>query len=120
MLCALACGSSVTSSSTSLLDPSQIRDPVPAMAVSAAGVAPALLHLNAPIVVTFTNQDGVAHRLEAAPELGYGGCPEMAQLSSLEPGKSGTVAFNRSELICAFHDAAAPANKALQGIVVLH
>lgn len=84
------------------------------------GVAPQLLHLDAPVTVTFTNQDAVTHRFEAAPELGYGPCPEMAQLSTLEPGRSGTVVFTRTELICAFHDAAAPTNKAFQGIVVLH
>jgi hypothetical protein len=118
-LWASACGSSITDSS-SLLDPSQVRSIVPAFDVATAGVAPQVLHLNAPVTVTFTNQDAMAHRFEAAPELGYGACPEMAQLSDLEPGHSGTVMFARTELICAFHDAAAPTNKAFQGIVVLH
>ena len=58
--------------------------------------------------------------VEAAPELGAGDCPEMAQLETLEPGKRGTVTLARSVSICGFHEAAAPSNMAFKGLIVVH
>jgi hypothetical protein len=121
LLWATACGSSITAPPTnSLLDPSQPRSPNPAVTVSAAGVDPQTLHLDSPVAVKFTNNDRVAHKFEAALELGDGDCPEMNQLGTLESGQSGTVAFTRSGIICAFHDAGAPTNFAFKGLLVIH
>jgi hypothetical protein len=120
---AAACGSGGLISSTptpkSLLDADQARtDPV--VRVSSAGVAPQTSHLDAPVTVTFINDDAVAHRFEAALELGAGDCPEMALLETLEPGKRGTVTLSRSVSICGFHEAAAPGNMAFKGLIVVH
>jgi len=90
------------------------------MKISAAGVSPDSLHLNAPVTVTITNDDAAAHRLDPAPELGYGACTEMEQLGTLQPGQSGEVKIERAEVICAFHDSASPANQAFQGFIVVH
>jgi len=116
-----ACGSSVTLSPVELplLDPSQPRD-APTVTVSSAGVTPQVLHVNAPVTVSFRNSDGAAHRFEPAPELGYGDCTELGQLGTLAPGQNGTLAITRTGLICAYHDAAGPANRAFQGLIVLH
>ena len=121
LLCSTACGSSITAPPTnSLLDPSQPRSPNPAVTVSAAGVDPQTLHLDAPVGVKVTNEDHVAHKFEAALELGDGDCPEMNQLPTLEPGQNGTVTITRSGIICAFHDAGAPTNFAFKGLLVIH
>jgi hypothetical protein len=121
LLFSTACGSSITAPPTnSLLDPSEPRSPNPALTVSAAGVDPQTLHLDSPVSVKFTNADHVAHKFEAALELGDGDCPEMNQLPTLEPGQNGSVAFTRSGVICAFHDAGAPTNFAFKGLIVLH
>ena len=90
------------------------------MLISAAGVNPNALHLNAPVTVTLTNNDAAAHRLEPAPELGFGDCPEVNQLGTLQPGQSGTITITRTQVICGFHDSAAPANLAFQGFIVAH
>jgi hypothetical protein len=90
------------------------------MLISAAGVSPDILHLDAPVTVTITNNDGAAHRLEPAPELGYGDCPEVNELGTLQPGQSGKVTITRALVICVFHDSAAPANQAFQGFIVVH
>ena len=123
VLSASACGSGGLISSTptdkSLLDSSEARTE-PIIRVSAAGVAPQVAHLDAPVVVTFINGDAVAHKFEAAPELRYGDCPEMAQLGNLDPGQSGTVSFQRTVVICAFHDAATPTKVPFQGVIVVH
>jgi hypothetical protein len=118
-LVALSCSRSITSS-MSLLDPEWPRTASPTMRLSTAGINPDLLHLNAPVTVTITNDDGAAHRLEPAPELGYGRCSEMEQLGTLLPGQSGTVTIERREVICTFHDSAAPANQSFQGFIVVH
>ena len=67
---ATGCGSSITSDPKELLDPTQVRDDVPAVSITPKGVSPQTLHLDAPVTVTFTNDDRAAHRLEPAPELG--------------------------------------------------
>ncbi|HKC13085.1 MAG TPA: hypothetical protein VKI41_13715, partial [Vicinamibacteria bacterium] len=121
LFCSTACGSSITGPPTnSLLDPSQPRSLNPAVTVSATGVDPQTLHLDSPVSVKFTNEDRVAHKFEAALELGDGDCPEMSQLATLEPGQSGTVAITRSGIICAFHDAGAPTSFAFKGLLVVH
>jgi len=118
-LMAISCSRSITSS-VSLLDPEWPRTANPTLRISAAGVQPDILHLDAPVTVTVTNDDGAAHRLEPAPELGYGRCAEIDQLGTLEAGQSAKVTIERREVICAFHDSAAPANQSFQGFIVVH
>ena len=119
---AAACGSSITSppEQSSLLDSSQPRSLDSTVSISSAGVFPQVLHVNAPVTVTFKNADGAAHRVEAAPELGYGNCTELAQFATLGPGESGTVTLSRTGVICGYRDSAGPTNFAFQGLIVLH
>ncbi len=77
-------------------------------------------HLAREVPVRFVNEDAVAHRLTAAPELGYGDCPEMTALGSLAPGASRSVTVDRPNAYCAFHDQGNPASFPFQGILVLH
>ncbi len=122
-LLTLACGSSITSepqpAPSNLLDSSQPRTDS-SVTISATGVSPQVLHLNAPVTVRFTNADSAAHRVEPAPELRFDNCPEFNQVGTLEPGQTGEATFTRTVLICAYHDAAGPQNVAFQGLVVLH
>jgi len=116
-----SCGSSFTESGPSdLLDPKQPRDPAPVLTIAASGVTPAVSHVSPGVPVRFVNGDSVAHKLVAAPELGYGDCPEMATLGALAPGQSGSVTLTRALVICGFHDEAGPANRAFQGLLVAH
>jgi hypothetical protein len=119
---AVGCGSSITSppETLSLLDPLQPRSQDSAVTISSAGVSPQVLHLNTPVTVRFTNGDRAAHKLEPAPELQYGDCPEMSQLGTLPPGETGSVTLSRSGIICAYHDSAGPSDPNFQGLIVLH
>jgi plastocyanin len=123
-LLAAACGSSsITNSGGSildLLDPNQPRDPAPTVSITAAGVAPQVSHLNRGTPVRFVNNDSVNHRLGPAPELRYDNCPELDGLPNLEPGQSASVTIDRNGTVCAFHDDAQPATRALQGVLVVH
>jgi hypothetical protein len=116
---AASCSRSITSS-TSLLDPEWPRSANPTMRITGGGVNPDILHLDAPVTVTVTNEDAAAHRLDPAPELGYGNCTEIEQIGTLQPGQSGRLTIGRGGVICAFHDSAAPANQSFQGFIVVH
>lgn len=115
------CGSSFTESGQlSLLDPNQPRDPAPVITITAAGLTPPVVHASPGVPTKFVNNDTVSHHLVADPALGYGDCPEMAALPVLGPGETGTVDVARINVICAFEDAAAPKNRAFQGLLVSH
>lgn len=123
-LCALACGSSFTSStplsSLGLLDPDQPRSAVPAVTVSSAGFSPQVLHVDHPVTVTFTNADTVTHRLEWAPELNWDNCPELETQIVLQPEKTAAVAFSEKDAVCTYHDVDHPGTPAFQGYIAIH
>jgi plastocyanin len=95
-------------------------DPNPIVRINTTGVSPQVSHLAAGVAVRFVNEDGVAHQVAAAPELGYGDCPELASIGTLQPGASRSVTVARTDVYCAFHDQANPANFPYQGLLVVH
>lgn len=109
----------VTLPPTALLDPSQPRTP-PVVTITAAGVSPVASHLDHPVTVQFVNRDAVPHRPEAAPEVGNGDCPEMAQAGTIAPGATGTVTITKGSYICSFRDGLQPGTLAFKGILVVH
>ncbi|HET7292708.1 MAG TPA: hypothetical protein VFM88_09795 [Vicinamibacteria bacterium] len=113
-----SCSKSVTSVDPVRLD--ETLDPAPLVRITALGVTPKVSHLARAVPVRFVNEDAVARRLSAAPELGYGDCAEMAGLGLLQPGASGTVTVDRPASYCAFHDQADPTSYPFQGILVVH
>jgi plastocyanin len=116
-----SCGSTFTESGAKdLLDPSQLRDAAPVVNIAASGVTPTISHVSPGVPIRFVNSDSVPHKLAAAPELGYGDCPEMATLGVLAAGQSGSVTLDRALVICGFHDEAGPTNRAFQGLLVAH
>ena len=115
-----SCGSTFNQGPKDLLDPTQARDPAPVVTIAASGVTPTISHVSPGVPIQFVNRDGVAHKLVAAPELGYGDCPEMATLGVLAAGQTGSVTLKRDQAICGFHDDAGPANRAFQGLLVAH
>ena len=68
----------------------------------------------------FVNRDTVPHRLESAPEVGNGDCPEMAQAGTIAAGATASVTLDRAGYICSFRDGLQPANVALKGILVVY
>jgi hypothetical protein len=122
-LALMACTSNtvrtVTLPPTALLDPSQPRTP-PVVTLTASGVSPVASHLDHPVTVRFVNRDAVAHRPEAAPEVGNGDCPEMAQAGTIAPGATGTVTITQGSYICSFRDGLQPGALAFKGILVVH
>jgi hypothetical protein len=123
LVLASACSSNtvrtVTMPNSALLDPNQPRTE-PVVTVTARGVNPVASHLDRPVTVRFVNNDSAPHRLESAPELGNGDCPEMASVGLLEPGATGTATIDKSGYICSFRDGLQPANVAFKGILVVH
>jgi hypothetical protein len=109
----------VTLPPTALLDPSQPRTP-PVVTFTASGVTPVASHLDHPVTVQFVNRDAVPHRPEAAPEVGNGDCPEMAQAGTIAPGTTGTVTITKGSYICSFRDGLQPGALSFKGILVVH
>ena len=109
----------VTLPPTALLDPSQPRTP-PVVTITASGVNPVASHLDHPVTVQFVNRDAVPHRPEAAPEVGNGDCPEMAQAGTIAPGATGTATITKGNYICSFRDGLQPGALAFKGILVVH
>jgi hypothetical protein len=123
LLALAACTSNVvrtvTTPTANLLDPSQPRtDPV--VTITAAGVNPVASHLDHPVTVQFVNRDSAPHRPEAAPEVGNGDCPEMAQVGTIAPGETATVTIDRASYVCSFRDGLQPGQLAFKGILVVH
>ncbi len=79
-----------------------------------------VLHVGYPVTVTFTNNDTVPHKFEAAPELGWDNCPELNTLATLKPGAKVALPFVEKNAVCAYHDVAQPKVVSLQGYVVIH
>ena len=118
-----ACGGSYFTSSTpdpSLLDPSQPRSPKAEVDVKSTGFDPQVLHVDAPVTVTFVNEDSVPHTLQSAPNLGWDDCPEMRTVGTLQPSQRLAVAFSESDAVCAYDDAARASVTAFQGYIAIH
>jgi hypothetical protein len=114
------CGSTYFGSPTrDLLDPSQPRDPDPVIIVSATGLNPRSLHVNAAAPTRIVNQDAVGHAFAAAPDQGYGDCPEMQAAGTVAPGETLTVSIRRYG-VCAFRDVAHPTDTAFLCLLVVH
>ena len=119
VLLGVGCTKSSITSSGSLYDFDERTDPVPVVTISSTGFRPQVSHVDRAVVIRLVNADTASHRLISAPELGYGECPEMATVSALAPGESGSVVVNRNGL-CPFRDEDRPNNTAFQGMLVVH
>jgi hypothetical protein len=119
VLFAGGCTKSSITSSGSLYDFDERTDPVPVVTISSTGFRPQVSHVDRSVVIRLVNADTVPHRLISAPELGYGECPEMATVSTLAPGESGSIVVNRNGL-CPYRDEDRPNNTAFQGMLVIH
>lgn len=115
----VGCTRSSIESSGSLFNFDERTDPAPVVTISSTGFQPRVSHVDRSVVIRLVNADTVSHRLVAAPELGYGDCPEMATVNALAPGESGTVVVNRSGL-CPYKDEARGATQPFQGMLVVH
>jgi len=116
-----ACGSTYFESSGAmdLLDPSQVREPAPLVVLSTTGVGPRVVHMFPSVPVRFVNEDRVSHTVTDAPELGYGDCPDVRRVGTVEAGQTVSVAIERYG-VCAFRDLTQPQNPAYQGLLVVH
>jgi hypothetical protein len=122
LLCVTAgCGSTYFERSTAvdLLDPSQARAPDPLVVLSTTGVGPRVVHMFPSVPVRFLNEDSVPHTVTDAPDLGYGECPDVRRVGTVEAGQAISVAIERYG-VCAFRDLTQPQNPAYQGLLVVH
>ena len=117
-----ACGSSTTSSSaggspTEGFEPPP--DPSPVVRMRSSGVTPQVTHVESGVQIAFVNEDGAEHHIVSAPDLGYGACPEVDEIGLLAPGATRHTTLRR-EVYCAFRSQSRPADRAFQGLLVVH
>jgi plastocyanin len=83
------------------------------VSITATGVAPKAVCIRPTGTVTFTNNDTVAHDIEADA-----GCTPL-NLGAIAPAASKVATFPSAE-ICAYHDALNATNAAYQGTVAVN
>jgi plastocyanin len=85
--------------------------------ITAAGVNPSTLTVDAGSVVRFVNQDSVNHDIASDPHPSHTDCPELNRVRLLKPGDSGETSAFSSGRSCKFHDHGQPSNAALKGTI---
>src|SRR6185503_19331420 len=111
--------SSVTITRDDLLSPDQVLTADPVVTISASGIRPDVNHVGRGAPIRFVNADTIPHTLKAAPELGYGNCPDIARLATLAPAQELVLAVENYG-ICAIKDAELGASRSFQALLVVH
>ena len=71
------------------------------------------------LTTRFVNNDTRPHEIRSNPHPTHGDCPEINDLSTLQPGQSGlTRAFTR-EIACGYHDNLDDTNRAWRGQIIV-
>ena len=87
--------------------------------ITPTGTSPQVLHVWEGRKAAFVNADARSHTLFADPHPAHTECAGILNLGTLEPGERREV-VNLPIDACFYHDEADPANKAFQGVVVVH
>jgi plastocyanin len=114
---AVACGGDSGDGGTPMTpspNPSQ-----PTITITASGVSPRDLTINAGQRVLFVNNDSRAHQMNSDPHPDHGDCPAIDQVGFLAPSQSretGNFVFART---CGYHDHNLFNVAALQGRIIV-
>lgn len=87
--------------------------------ITAAGVSPLVLHVWTTRTAVFVNGDTQAHAIFADPHPAHSECQGMLNIGKIKPGERREIP-NLPIDGCFYHDDNDPANKAFQGVVVIH
>jgi hypothetical protein len=95
-------------------DPSQ-----PTITITAAGVSPKELTINAGQRVLFVNNDARAHEMTSDPHPDHGECPAIDQVGFLNPGQAKETGNFVAAMSCGYHDHNLFTVVALQGRIIV-
>jgi plastocyanin len=109
LLASISCGDDETNPTPNPTDAT--------ITITAAGVNPKNVTINAGGRITWVNSDTVQHQPSSDPHPVHTDCPGLGVNSPLNPGQSAQSATTRRT--CGFHDHLADTNTNLQGTVTI-
>jgi len=83
--------------------------------ITASGVEPKDITINAGQIVTFVNNDSRAHEMLTTPHLMHTDCPPINSVGNLNPGSSRATGNLNNVRICGFHDHLNPDDNRFRG-----
>ena len=87
--------------------------------VTAAGVSPQQIQIQAGGRVLFVNNDDVVHDMSSDNHPSHLECPELNQVGSLSPGQSRETGNLVTARTCGFHDHLDAQNPSLNGTITI-
>jgi plastocyanin len=114
-LLATGCAKQASSSG----NPADPSPQVPTITITAAGVTPRSLQLQAGGRIRFVNNDTTTHLMGSDPHPEHTDCPETNQIGFLLPGQSRETGNFVQPRTCGFHDHERPDVQALRGTITI-
>lgn len=114
----MACGGSSSPTSPDDDGPSGPGSVGATITITAAGVNPVNVTVNAGQSVMLVNSDGKRHEISSNPHPSHGDCPAL-NFGGLDAGQSRTSNALNTARTCGFHDHSDPSNASLQGQVTV-
>jgi plastocyanin len=111
----IACGGSGGGTTPTSPPPTQTNT----ITITAAGVSPTAIQIDAGSRVLFINNDSRSHNMTSDPHPEHDECPEINQVGFLSPGQSRETGNLVTVRTCGFHDHDDPNTKSLQGSIVI-
>ncbi len=110
----LSCGGGSTA-------PSEPVNPTPTntITITASGVSPQNVQIEAGTRVLFKNSDSRSHNMSSDPHPEHTDCPEINQIGLLAAGQSRETGNLNSVRTCRFHDHDSPDTSNLKGAIVI-
>jgi plastocyanin len=91
----------------------------PTIRITASGVSPRDLTIDAGQRVLFANSDSRAHQMNSDPHPEHGECPEIDQVGFLSPGQSRETGNFVRPHTCGYHDHNLSDNASLKGRIII-
>jgi plastocyanin len=87
--------------------------------ITANGVSPQQVRIQAGEVVRFVNNDGATHVPSSNPHPTHSDCPAMSAVGSLQPGGAGNTSAFSTTRSCGFHDHNNPSDTRFAGQILI-
>jgi plastocyanin len=108
-----------TGSNTPTAPSGPLPSPTPTVTITAAGMTPLDITINAGQRVTFVNNDTRAHDLVGGVDPNHPDCPEITLAGFLTPGQSRETGVFTAARTCEYHDHTMLSVPAFQGRIII-
>ena len=87
--------------------------------ITASGVSPKAVTVNAGSQVSFVNNDSVTHEMASDPHPEHTDCPEINTVGTLVPGQTRQTSNLNTMKTCGYHDHLRDGDQALRGTITI-